>query len=138
MQWNELSRKTVGILIALAVLFAGTIFVAAMLLARRKGGEDIARIVRDSVQAQRVIGTAEGRRVVADKLLVLFREQTPADARDALAHAVGAKVGGRLESGANAYVFSFPKGLTGLELRGRIEKIEQDADVLGAEFIYVE
>jgi len=138
MQWNELSKKTVGSIIALVVLFAGTILAAAVLLARREGGEDVARIVRDSVQAQRITGAGEGRKIVADKLLVTFHERASSDIRGVVADNVSAKAGGQAEGSAGTYLFSFSKGLTALELRGLIEKIEQDADVLGAEFIYVE
>ena len=138
MQWNEVSRKTFGIIVVLVMLFAGTILAAAVLLARRQGGETIAYIVRDSINSERITGAGDGRKIVADALLVAFRAAAPPDARTQLARRVGAKLGGQLAGVPDTFAFTFPQALTLLELRGLVEKIEQDADVFKAEFVYVE
>jgi len=136
-QWNELSRKTVGIIIAMGVLFAGAVITIVFILLNRYGGQDVARIVKDSVESQRITVSGEGTQVVSDKILVTFREgATDANVEDA-ARQSSVHIVGKLAKEDLVYVVSFPPtNVRGL--RQLISNLEQHPDVVEASMIPVE
>ena len=139
MRWNELSRKTVGILITLGVIFAGTLGVLAFLLIRQRGGDQIARIVRDAVKNQRITLAGEGMKIVADRLLVTFRPTASSAMREDAAKKAGGKIIGALSTEQeNIYIVSFANVTTARQLTGLREIFMQSPDVVDVEFIPVE
>lgn len=138
MRWNELSKKTIGIAIALCIIFAGTLGVLAVILIRQRGGDEIARIVRDAVESERITPGNNGGKVVADRLLVTFREDATNDARNDLAKRVLAKILGTVSDQPSTYIFSFSSINTARQLNALMEILSQSPDVIDTQMIMIE
>lgn len=137
MQWNELSRKTIGIIVALVVLFAGTVIVITVYLIRQRGGGDIAFIVQNAIENQRVTFGGEGVRVVSDRLIVTFRAGTELRMVKEVMRNTGVSFRSAVEGEPDTYIAAFPAA-TVRQLRHIIEKFEKYPDVVGAAMIPAE
>ncbi len=137
MQWNEVSKKTIGIIVAVGVLFAGLVLVIAFVLLRQHGGDTIAGIVKDSIRSQRITSGGDGTRVVSDSLLVTIREGAERSAITDIASTHNAKVRGMVQDQANTYIVSFREA-TIRELRQLISVFKSYPDVVDVALIPVE
>ena len=137
MQWNELSRKTVGIIVCMGVLFAGAVIVIVLMLIKQQGGYDIGSLVRDAVKSQRITIEGEGAKVVSDRLLVTFRPNVSTAQMQNIAAKVGVKIQGKLVDQPNTYVVSLPSA-TVRQLRQLVTTLLQSPDVVDAAMIPAE
>ncbi|MDO8558163.1 MAG: hypothetical protein Q7S09_03165 [bacterium] len=137
MRWNEVSKKTIGIIIAIGVLFAALVLVITFVLLRRHGGDTVAGIVKDAVTSQRVTSGGEGIKVVSDSLLVTIREGVERSTLTDIAARHNTKVQGVIQDQENTYIVSFRAG-TVRDLRQLISIFKGYPDVIDAAMIPAE
>ena len=138
MGWTELERKTkiIFALLAIAVLFAGTIIAGAFLFFKKRGGSEIAQIVSDSVKAERIT-QGQGVRIVSDQIIVSFRPGTSESKKREIAEASGVQLENAPADRPEDRIVKF-RPITWMEIKKLIEGIERYPDVLDAEFIPVD
>lgn len=137
MQWNEVSKKTIGVIVAIGVLFAGAVLVIAFVFLKQRGGYDVARMVRDAVDEQRVIQTSEGQRFISDRLLVTLHPSAPLSALADIARSVRARIGGAVVDQEYTYVVLFTP-VSARQLRQMVELFKRHPDVVDAAMIPAE
>lgn len=129
----EPKKKARGLFIALAVLFAVSLLIGAITVARRHGGDVIADVVKSSLKSSRVIPWSDQKQAVSDYLTVAFRENTTEDKKREIAGSVGAKIEWMLLDRPGGYLIRFKRPATAKEIREVIEYLQAKPDVLLAE-----
>lgn len=129
-------RRMLLISILVAMLFFGIVLVLMAGFIRQRGGEDVATIVQEAVKNQR-LATDGGYKVVADKMLVVFRQGATGEQKDAVARTNNVKIVGKVVGEADTYVVEFV-ARTGRELRVLSERLRQSVDVVDARLISAE
>ena len=134
---QSLSRKTLIISIAIAVFFCGIVLVLIFNFIKQRGGADVASIVADAVKGQRL--TNDGTvLVVADRLLVVFREGSTDEQRQSAVRNAGVRIVGEVVGSRDTYVVSFPKTLIARELKALVGRLMQSPAILDARMIIAE
>ena len=137
MQWNELSKKTAGIIVVLGVLFAGAVIVIVLILVEQQGGYEIGAMVRDAVKSQRIAIEGESTKIISDRILVIFRPNVSVGKMQEIAAKTGVKIQGKVAEQPNTYIVSLPSA-TVRQLRQLVTNLKQSADVVDASIIPVE
>ncbi|MDP3963489.1 MAG: hypothetical protein Q8Q39_03255 [bacterium] len=132
-----MSRKTVAIGIAVAVFFCGIVLVLIFNFIKQRGGENVAAIVADAIEGQRLTNDA-GTLVVADKLLVVFRQSATMEQRQAAAQHAGVRIVGEVVGSRDTYVVSLSQAITARELKSVVGRLAQSPDILEARMIIAE
>jgi hypothetical protein len=136
MQWNEISKRTAGIIICLLIFFAGAVIVLTVGLIRRSGGDEVAKVVQNAVQTNHILDNG-GTKIISDKLLVTFMEGISQSRKNEIAAEIGAKLEGASSDDPNSYVVAVQPS-TARTLRQQAQTLKGIPDVIDAQLIPVE